>query len=102
MRPASCQWYSRSRASWAAGSQRRRVFGGDLLDQLQGRHDALWRDFPYAYELDKLPIDVINGSELLREWVDNPAATPANLDALLQADESTWREERESLLLYCP
>src|SRR6478672_6891978 len=32
----------------------------------------LWRDFPYEYELDKLAIDVINASPLLREWVDDP------------------------------
>ena len=32
----------------------------------------LWRDFPYEYEFDKLAIDVINGSPLLREWVDDP------------------------------
>ena len=61
---------------------------------------ALWRDFAYEYEQERLAIDVINGSPLLREWVDNPAAAPADLDKLLQADESTWREERESVLLY--
>ena len=31
----------------------------------------LWRDFPYEYEHGKLAIDVINGSELLRQWVDD-------------------------------
>ena len=31
----------------------------------------LWRDFPYEYEKDRLAIDVINGSPLLREWVDD-------------------------------
>ncbi len=61
---------------------------------------ALWRDFAYEYENDRLAIDVINGSPLLREWVDNPAALPADLEQLLQADESSWREERESVLLY--
>ena len=61
---------------------------------------ALWRDFAYEYENDRLAIDVINGSPLLREWVDNPAATPADLDQLLQADESSWHEERKSVLLY--
>ena len=30
----------------------------------------LWRDFPYEYERDRLAIDLINGSELLRQWVD--------------------------------
>ena len=33
----------------------------------------LWRDFPYEYEFGKLAIDVINGSPLLREWVDDAA-----------------------------
>ena len=60
----------------------------------------LWRDFPYEYERDRLAIDVINGSELLRKWVDDPAATPADLDALAAADEAAWLAERESVLLY--
>lgn len=60
----------------------------------------LWRDFPYEYEHDRLAIDVINGSDLLRRWVDDPAAGPGDLDALLLSDEAAWREERESTLLY--
>ncbi|MDO5626097.1 MAG: DUF1343 domain-containing protein [Pseudomonadota bacterium] len=60
----------------------------------------LWRDFPYEYELGKLPIDVINGSPLLREWVDDATATPADLDALAHADEAAWRQARAPHLLY--
>ena len=60
----------------------------------------LWRDFPYEYEHDRLAIDLINGSELLRRWVDDPAATAADLDALVKPDENSWLEERESVLLY--
>jgi uncharacterized protein YbbC (DUF1343 family) len=60
----------------------------------------LWRDFPYEYEYGRLAIDVINGSELLRRWVDDPAATAADLDALAQPEEDAWREEREAVLLY--
>jgi uncharacterized protein YbbC (DUF1343 family) len=60
----------------------------------------LWRDFPYEYEKDRLAIDVINGSPLLREWVDDPAATAADLDALTKPDESSWRDEREAVLIY--
>jgi uncharacterized protein YbbC (DUF1343 family) len=60
----------------------------------------LWRDFPYEYELDKLAIDVINGSPLLREWVDDPAATPADLDALTLPDEQAWDAERQAFLRY--
>jgi uncharacterized protein YbbC (DUF1343 family) len=61
---------------------------------------ALWRDFPYEYENDRLAIDLINGSEALRLWVDNPQSTPADLDTLAQPDEAAWQEQRESLLLY--
>jgi uncharacterized protein YbbC (DUF1343 family) len=60
----------------------------------------LWRDFPYEYERDRLAIDLINGSEILRQWVDDPAATPGDLDKLAAADEASWTEERKSALLY--
>ena len=60
----------------------------------------LWRDFPYEYAFGKLPIDVINGSPLLREWVDDAAAMPADLDALTLPDEAAWAEERQAYLRY--
>ena len=60
----------------------------------------LWRDFAYEYVHDRLAIDVLNGSDLLRAWVDDPAATPADLDAMAIADERSWYDEREALLLY--
>ncbi|HEY3798891.1 MAG TPA: DUF1343 domain-containing protein [Caulobacteraceae bacterium] len=60
----------------------------------------LWRDFPYEYEIGKLPIDVINGSPLLREWVDDPAAEPGDLDALCAPDEASWAQERRGVLVY--
>lgn len=60
----------------------------------------LWRDFPYEYEFDRLAIDVINGGPALREWVDDPASTPADLEAIAGADEARWREEIAPFLLY--
>lgn len=69
------------------------------LRELQPEY-ALWRDFPYEYEFDKLAIDVINGSPLLREWVDDLAATPADLDALTIPDEQAWEQTRQPFLLY--
>ncbi len=60
----------------------------------------LWREFEYEYERDRLAIDLITGSELLRRWVDDPASTPADLDALTAPDEAAWRDEREPCLLY--
>ena len=60
----------------------------------------LWREFEYEYVHDRLAIDVINGSELLREWVDDSMATPADLDALTIPDEESWANERAACLLY--
>lgn len=60
----------------------------------------LWRDFPYEYETDRLAIDLINGSEILRQWVDDPEATPDDLDALAAVDEQTWMEEQVRMLMY--
>ena len=60
----------------------------------------LWRDFPYEYERDRLAIDLINGSPLLREWVDDPQAAPGDLDALARADEAAWSESVASLRIY--
>jgi uncharacterized protein YbbC (DUF1343 family) len=58
----------------------------------------LWRDFPYEYETTRLAIDVINGGTLLREWVDDPAAEPGDLDALARADEAAWRRANADVL----
>ncbi len=60
----------------------------------------IWRDFPYEYETTRLAIDVINGSDLLRKWVDDPAAIPADLDAMTLPDEDAWADERRGVLLY--
>jgi len=59
----------------------------------------LWRDFPYEYELGKLAIDVINGGPSLREWVDDAAAQPGDLDLLARTDELAWQTVQD-LKLY--
>lgn len=63
---------------------------------------ALWRgtDFKYEYTDNVLAIDVINGSSLLREWVDDMSAVPSDLDTIATADETTWAEQMAPLLLY--
>lgn len=60
----------------------------------------LWRDFPYEYEHGRLAIDLINGSEVLRQWVDEAAAQPGDLEALAGPDELAWSEERRRFLIY--
>jgi len=61
---------------------------------------GLWREFPYEYAFGKLPIDVINGSPLLREWVDDEGGQPGDLDAITISDEGVWEEERRPCLIY--
>ncbi len=60
----------------------------------------LWREFAYEYEFERLAIDLINGSPLLREWVDDPAAAAADLEALALPDEQAWEAQRREFLLY--
>jgi uncharacterized protein YbbC (DUF1343 family) len=78
---------------------RLQALGFKAIRKLYPGYD-LWRDFPYEYVFDKLAIDVINGSPLLREWVDDDCAEPGDLDALAGPDETSWREETEPLRLY--
>lgn len=68
--------------------------------RLQAPEYPLWRDFPYEYEQDRLAIDLINGGPALREWVDDPGAQPADLEAITRPDEQTWLTERQRHLLY--
>jgi uncharacterized protein YbbC (DUF1343 family) len=60
----------------------------------------LWRDFLYEYEPGRLAIDVLTGSTLLREWVDDAAATPGDLDAIAVRDEAAWEAERRDVEIY--
>jgi len=60
----------------------------------------LWRDFAYEYEHDRLAIDLINGSPLLREWVDDPGGLAGDLECLTIPDEKAWEEGSRIFLLY--
>ena len=62
----------------------------------------IWRgtDFKYEYTENVLAIDVINGGPSLREWVDDPAAAPHDLDALASTDEAAWVQTVRGHLLY--
>ena len=77
----------------------RQAGGGKAIRALYPDYE-IWRDFPYEYELDRLAIDVINGGPGLREWVDDPAASPIDLDRMATNDETEWRDAVEPHLLY--
>ena len=61
--------------------------------------DFSWKQPPYEYEYDKMPIDILNGSDKLRLWVENKGA----YEELLQietAGRTEFEEKRKSILLY--
>ncbi len=60
----------------------------------------LWRHHDYEYELDRIPIDVINGGPALREWVDDGLPTFDEFEQRLDADRSRWIEERAPHMSY--
>ena len=60
----------------------------------------LWRDFPYEYESERLAIDLLSGGTALRDWVDDPAAGPGDLERRLAADEALWFEQTRALRIY--
>jgi uncharacterized protein YbbC (DUF1343 family) len=61
---------------------------------------SIWRQFDYEYESDRLAIDLINGSSLLREWVDDSEGTVNDFEKLNRSDELEWQESIKSVLLY--
>jgi uncharacterized protein YbbC (DUF1343 family) len=60
----------------------------------------IWRDFDYEYEHGKVGFDVINGGPKLRQWIDNGARAPTDLDRMTVPDEQSWAQERQPFLLY--
>jgi uncharacterized protein YbbC (DUF1343 family) len=58
-----------------------------------------WRQPPYEYEHDKMPIDILAGSDTLRTQIE--ADVPATeIAASWRADEEAFRILRERFLLY--
>ncbi len=60
----------------------------------------LWCRFPFEYETERLPFDLLSGGTFLREWVDDPAAEPGDLDSRLTQDEQQWCDVRAPFLVY--
>ena len=58
----------------------------------------LWHANPYEYEYERLAIDLIDGGPRLRQWVEDEAATPADLDAMIVPEERAWAQMRAPFL----
>jgi uncharacterized protein YbbC (DUF1343 family) len=58
-----------------------------------------WRQPPYEYEHDKMPFDILSGSDELRRQIE--AEVPlAEIAESWHEDEKTFREQRRQFLLY--
>jgi uncharacterized protein YbbC (DUF1343 family) len=58
-----------------------------------------WKDPPYEYETEKLPIDLLAGTDRVRKAIAR-GDDPRQLDAEWQAEQEVYLERREPYLLY--
>jgi uncharacterized protein YbbC (DUF1343 family) len=72
----------------------------EMLDEFrrQNPQQFAWRQPPYEYEHDKMPIDILYGSPRLREAVDAGDIRP--LIASAQRDAEAFAKTRQPFLLY--
>jgi uncharacterized protein YbbC (DUF1343 family) len=72
----------------------------EMLDEFrrQSPGQFAWRQPPYEYEHEKMPIDILYGSTRLREAVDAGRVQPLLEEAAREADR--FRKTRERYLLY--
>jgi uncharacterized protein YbbC (DUF1343 family) len=61
--------------------------------------DFEWKLPPYEYEFEKLPIDLINGSSRIREWVEK-GGSMAELESIEREGLDDFLNKRCDILLY--
>lgn len=69
----------------------------DLFHELGSA--GFWRDPPYEYEYEKLPIDILNGSDRPRLWVERRGGT-GDLEKIEKHGLDDFLDKRERVLLY--
>ncbi len=78
---------------WRLGQYLVKKFKNHLGD------DFKWNTSPYEYEDKKLAIDLINGSDKIRNWVDSKAGL-TELLKLENIGRTTYLNQRKSVLIY--
>lgn len=58
-----------------------------------------WKQPPYEYEYDRMPIDLINGTDLLRHWVEKNGSR-ADYEAIMRPNQEDYAQKRAEALLY--
>ncbi len=61
--------------------------------------DFAWKVPPYEYEYHKVPVDLINGTDELRLWVEK-RGSEEEYQAIMKKGQSEWLEQRKSCLIY--
>jgi len=61
--------------------------------------DFAWNKNPYEYEFDKISIDLINGTDKIRAWVDSGGG-PDELTQIEGREWPTYQKLRSKILLY--
>jgi uncharacterized protein YbbC (DUF1343 family) len=63
------------------------------------KDDFQWKQPPYEYEYEKLPIDILNGTDTIRKWVELNGSYEALID-LENPGMDQYLNDRECCLLY--
>jgi uncharacterized protein YbbC (DUF1343 family) len=58
-----------------------------------------WKLPPYEYEFHKIPVDLINGTDKLRHWIEKDGSEE-EYQHLMQEGQQEWLEQRQSCLIY--
>jgi uncharacterized protein YbbC (DUF1343 family) len=78
---------------WKVGQLLCKAFYSGLGEQFQ------WKQPPYEYENHLMPIDILNGTDQLRVWIEKDG----DFEELLEIEGKGWQEfeqQRNSVLLY--
>jgi uncharacterized protein YbbC (DUF1343 family) len=58
-----------------------------------------WKQPPYEYEYHKMPVDLINGTDELRLWVQNRGSED-DYQRIMKKGQDQFAEQRKSILMY--
>ena len=79
--------------SWSVGKFLLKMFKKELGS------DFSWDDGPYEYEYNRRPIDLINGGEELRKWVEDEI-DDHSFESFINQGQEKFKEEISDILLY--
>ena len=92
-----CQIHVHDRAGVPAGDGRRRRCSANSM--ATGAATFAWRDPPYEYEHDKMPIDILAGSPTLRQQIESQMPL-ADIVASWRPGVAEFEEIRRNYLSY--